>query len=560
MNLKYLVIGFFAFIVSASAFAADSLKDDLTYNLYAMKSVYRAEYAPAAWKNKTFGYDLNVQFDKAITALQVPDLTLKQGQMILKDFVFSMKDYHTSISFVSTEQASLPFSIKGTADHFFFVYIDRDKLPESSFPFHVGDEVLTFGGKPTAEAVAEVQAEYIENVPGTDKASAESSLTLRRASRGRFVPTGPITLEIKAKESEKITPFELIWNYTAEKINPRGELRGGNDESAVRSVSTIFHPIMNVDFDAASPNAATPFDLGARKTFTPDLGTKVWESGSDNEFYAYIYKTVDRKLIGYVRIAGYESADYVKALSDFSKIIEKFEATTDSMIIDQVYNPGGSVFYLYGLASMLTDKPLVTPLHRMAITQSDVASAVTSIATLSKITNDEDAKKEMPASEWDGYPVSYELAQFSLNYARFIVSEWNAGRKLTSPYWIGGVNHINAAATHYTKPILLLINHLDYSGGDFFPTIMQDNKRVTILGSRTAGAGGYVNDVAIPNNVGVVSFRCTESIAERVNKNPIENLGVTPDIPYEMTVADFTSNFAPYVKLVQDTAAGMSKP
>ncbi|MFZ3231509.1 MAG: hypothetical protein WA160_14980 [Pseudobdellovibrio sp.] len=74
-----------------------------------------------------------------------------------------------------------------------------------------------------------------------------------------------------------------------------------------------------------------------------------------------------------------------------------------------------------------------------------------------------------------------------------------------------------------------------------------------------AGAGGYVNDIAIQNNVGISSFRYTESIAERVNKNPIENLGVTPDIEYEMTESDFTNNFARYVQLIQSTEAGMSK-
>lgn len=321
---------------------------------------------------------------------------------------------------------------------------------------------------------------------------------------------------------------------------------------------TLFHPMMSVDTETSSIDL-NPFVVGAKTTFTPSLGTKVWESATDNEFNAYIYKTDDRKLIGYVRIPSYVPSDYNKALTDFSAIVEKFESTTDSMIIDQANNPGGSVFYLYGLASMLSDKPLITPLHRMSITQADVAASLTIINDMSKVTTDEEAKKAIAPSDLDGYPATYEFAQFTLNYARFIVSEWNAGHKLTAPYWIGGVNHINPAPTHYTKPILVLINHLDYSGGDFFPTILQDNKRVTILGSRTAGAGGYVNDVAIQNNVGIASFRCTESIAERVDKNPIENLGVTPDINYEMTAEDFTSNFTPYVKLIQATASGMTK-
>jgi hypothetical protein len=324
--------------------------------------------------------------------------------------------------------------------------------------------------------------------------------------------------------------------------------------------SALFHPRMSVKLGDAPVAADNPYTTGTRKSFMPDLGTKVWESGDDSLFYAYIYKTESGKLVGTVRIASYEAPDYPKALADFAKIIALFQATTDSMVIDQVNNPGGSVFYLYGLASMLTDQPLATPRHRMAINQSDVSQALASIAKLKTVQNDDDAKKALNPADLDGYPASYEFARFQLANSEFIVSEWNAGRKLTNPYWVGGVDHINPGATHYSKPILLLINHLDFSGGDFFPTIMQDNKRVTILGTRTAGAGGYVNDVQIQNNVGIDTFRCTESIAERVDGNPIENLGVKPDIEYEMTAADYTQGFAPYVKAVQAAAQGLIAP
>jgi hypothetical protein len=229
------------------------------------------------------------------------------------------------------------------------------------------------------------------------------------------------------------------------------------------------------------------------------------------------------------------------------------QKTTDSLVIDQVNNPGGSVLYLYSLVSMLADQPMSTPRHRMAIAQADVVDALSQIEQLKSIKTEDDIAKGGPAIQalGGGYPVTLEFVNFTRAYAQFIASEWTAGHKLTTPYWIGGVDHINPSAVHYTKPILLLINELDFSGGDFFPTIMQDNKRVTILGTRTAGAGGYVNDVTVPNNTGVASFRVTQSIAERSTGNPIENLGVAPDINYVMSVADYQNAFAPYVEAVQ---------
>jgi len=556
-------------IINASAFSffgalffltpaqASKLADDVIGNLYTMRSVYQAEYAPAAWKKSYAGYDLDTEFAKAVAAVQAkPDLTLKDSREILKQFIYAMKDYHTSISFVSTESASLPFTIRGTGDHEFIVYIDRSKLPEATFPFHVGDELVSVDGKSAAQAVSDVQAEIPANVPETDRAIAELYFTTRPASRGYNVPKGPVTLGIKSAGSDVVSNYQMIWDYVPERIQVRTDLSGqksladdvGVADASIKQKSSLFHPQMSVNIGGSAANS---FDLGARKTFTPDLGSvKVWQSADSDNFNAYIYKTEDRRLIGYVRIPQYEADDLAKAAAEFSRDIALFESTTDAMVIDQANNPGGSVFYLYALASMLSAQPLDTPLHRMAITQADVQEALKTITDLSAVKNDDDAKKANGSDNNDGYPVSYEFAQFTLNYARFIVSEWNAGRKLTNPYWIAGVDRINPGASHYTKPILLLTNHLDFSGGDFFPAIMQDNKRVTIMGTRTAGAGGYVNSITVPNNIGVNAFRCTESIAERVSQNPIENLGVKPDVDYEITAADLTGGFADYVKAI----------
>jgi hypothetical protein len=540
-------------VASASAHAG-TYADDLVGELYAMKSVYSSEYAPAQWKKSYANYDLASSFSAALAAIQAnPNLTQKQGREILKSFIYAMKDYHTSISFVSTEIATLPFSVKGTDSKFFIMYIDRNKLPESAFPFHVGDELVNFGGIPTVQAIAQVQAETPANVPSTDKALAEFYLTRRSAARGLDVPQGPVTITVKAKGTDAAVDYQMHWDYTPEKVQPRGNL-GVSDVLHASSENTlhIVSPRMDVKV-ADAPSNDNPYDLGARKTFTPDLGTKIWASADADLFYAYIYMTADRKLVGYLRLPEYEAPDYGKAVAEFGRDIALFESTTDSMIIDQVNNPGGSVFYLYSLASMLATSPLHTPLHRMSITQADVMEATKAIDQLAAVTSDADAKKLIGVDNTDGYPVSYEFAQFQLGNARFEVSEWNAGRKLSNPYWIGGVDHINPAETHYTKPILLLVNGLDFSGGDFFPSIMQDNKRVTVMGSRTAGAGGYVVDVPVPNNVDVNAFRCTESIAERINQNPIENLGVTPDVVYQMTENDFQNGYADYVKAIQAT-------
>jgi C-terminal processing protease CtpA/Prc len=581
-----------SFAAPAPAPGDTTLADDLIGNLYVMRSVYKAEYAPADWKKKYANYDLDTEFNKALAAIQAnPNLTLAQSRIILKNFIYAMKDYHTSISFVSTEAASLPIFIKGTDSKFYIVYIDRTKLPESAFPYHIGDEVVSFGGQATKDAVAAVQAEVPAAIPSTDKALAELYLTHRTGARGYVIPQGPISLEILPAGAKATQTVQMIWDYTPEKIDPRGTVsRGPNpfpvlpplndDVTEVAPTKAdkvkIFRPMMNVKLnvkldDGGAPVTPTPnpYDLGGKKSFTPTLGTQIWKSADGDVFDAYIYKEAGGKLVGYIRIPQYEvdgiptdtatNTPYQRAIAEFARDVALFESTTDSLVIDQVNNPGGSVFYLYGLASMLATQPMQTALHRMSITQADAQAALVQIQQLASVKTDADAQKLITPDQTDGFPVGYEFARFTLDYDRFIVNQWNNGRKLTDAYWIGGVDQINPAETHYTKPILLLINNLDFSGGDFFPALMQDNKRVTIMGSRTSGAGGYVNDVPVPNNVGINAFRCTESIAERVNLNPIENLGVTPDVPYTMTENDFANNYADYVKAIKAEIVSLTK-
>src|SRR5271168_4329078 len=104
-----------SFAATGPATGDTTLADDLIGNLYVMRSVYKAEYAPADWKAKYANYSLDTEFNKALAAIQAnPNLTIAQSRTILKNFIYAMKDYHTSISFVSTESATLPLTIKGT--------------------------------------------------------------------------------------------------------------------------------------------------------------------------------------------------------------------------------------------------------------------------------------------------------------------------------------------------------------------------------------------------------------------------------------------------------------
>ncbi|MBI5631683.1 MAG: protease-like activity factor CPAF [Elusimicrobia bacterium] len=520
-----------------------------------IRSVFKAGYAPAGWKARYAGWSLDREIAKAKAEVRADKkLGLKGFQAIVQRLINSTQDYHVSASFSHSEAASLPFKVLESGGRFYIVWIDRSKLPESSFPFQAGDELVEFGGRRTADVVKTLQASMGKGAELTDKTLAALRLTLRMAAAGMDVPKDAVTIMVRRGQTGEIATHQLAWDYTPESVL---------FEPARKLVSSS--PFWARSDDMLSPiyrqmlEAGNPFGVGKRRSFVPDLGEKIWESLDTAPFHAYIYRSPEGRSIGYVRIPSYMPEDADASVKYFGQLMAKFDRTTDALVIDQVSNPGGGIFYLYALASTLSSgKALTTPHHRVAITQSDAAQAAEFLQLDGRITDDEDARKVLGPS-LNGYPVSYQVFRFIIEYSRFIVSEWNSGRRPTAPTHLYGVDEINPSQNPYTKPILVLINELDFSGGDFFPAILQDNKRAKFLGTRTAGAGGFVQQVQYPNLLGIEGFSVTGSIAERADGNPIENLGVKPDIEYAMTAADFANGLKDYVKAVNQAVGGLAK-
>lgn len=555
------------FLITSTVFgnlSESTDKERMLQTLDIIRNSFYVQYAPVEWKQKYSGWELDHQIDHAknkVIALENP--SIKDFQGVVRDFFSSTQDYHVGVSFYSTESASLPFRVKGANGKYFISYIDRSKLSSTVFPFKVGDELTRFDGKPTHDVVTELKNREVGNASElTDYAMSEMFLTHRVGQIGHQVPKGPVMVTVKSTKTGHSSSFQLIWQYQPEKIVSKAVTSLEDTSNPVKSkvcaltqkglLAPFYQTISTPQIDNDKDEDGT---LGARKGFIPTLGKKWWESDSTSAFHAYLYETHDRHLVGYVRIPHYVgSADDAE---EFSKIVAFMQDRSDALVIDQTNNPGGSVFYLYALVSMLTDQPLSAPRHKMTITQKEVMDAVYCVPAFEKIRSDEDAKAVL-GKTLDGNQVTYQMAQFFLNYFRFIIDEWNEGRILTKPFYLYGVDHINPhPKTRYTKPILVLTNSLDFSGGDFFPAILQDNHRVTILGERTAGAGGFVIGTSFPNHFGIAGYHYTASIAERADSNPIENLGVEPDIPYSLTEVDLTNGYSQYVQEIHQAVDQM---
>jgi hypothetical protein len=470
--------------------------------------------------------------------------------------------------FYSTEKATLPFLVKGTEGRYFICYIyQQDQMHTADFPFIEGDEILTFDGRPIGEVIEELQKQLLgNNVAETDRAMAEMILTKREGKEGHPVPRGSVCITGRPKGSSEILSAYLTWHYVPEKIRDFSHL--GAEAELIPEIQTLVQKkdvkdiLHSVKFfekwmipafwdisEAKQSREAHRYSVGARTTFTPILGKAVlWRSSMSTAFDAYIFLTAEGHRIGYVRLPHY--AGDLEEVEEFGMLMNYFQKRTEGLVIDQVNNPGGSVFYLYALASTLAHKPLYVPKHRIALTQQDIYTANELLSHLQHV-NDDATAQAVIGTHVGGYPVDYRFARTMENFCHFLIGQWNVGKIFSAPIYLFGVDEIQPHPQYrYTKPILLLVNSLDFSAGDFFPAIMQDNKRATILGTRTAGAGGYVIAAEFPNHFGLSSLTITGSLAERKNGKPIENLGVTPDIPYTMSINDLQDDYAEYAACI----------
>lgn len=540
-------------LLSQFSFAVDfDNKSEMIETLNIIKNSFQVSYAPKDWKKTFNGWNLNDEIDKAkkkILALDSKEI--KDFQRILVDFFRSPQDYHVAIKFFSTESAFLPFKIRSAEGRYFITSINHEMISKKEFPYEIGDEIIELDN----QKIHDYMTSFIKKEIGkpneeTDKSLGETFITLRSGILGHDVPQGLIAIKIRSQKNNKETTCSLPWFYSEEQIQNRNltiKNVNGNQNLGIllkkEMSAPFFRHLKKLENDSMGEDH--PETLGARKSYIPDLGKKLWESDKENPFYAYIFEGPNKKLIGYVRIAHYYGDD--EEVDAFASIISFLQKKTSMLIIDQIDNPGGSLFYLYSLVSMLGEKPFSTPFHRMSITQRDVMASLETIPLLELIENDNDAR-EILGDKIEGYPVDFQLSQNLLEYFKFIVDEWNHGRTITQSYPLFGVRKIIPnQRICYKKPILILTNALDFSGGDFFPAIMQDSHRALIFGSKTAGAGGFVLSDTFPNFFGIESFNYTASMAERIDQKPIENLGVEPDYPYVLKVADLTKNYVDYI-------------
>jgi peptidase S41-like protein/PDZ domain-containing protein len=550
-------------------------------DLVQLASIYAKQYAPYEWKRDVIGFDLYRLTPWLQKIHNADDLDFQEA---LIDYVASLNDAHDGISFFSNFSASLGFTVDIYDGKVLIDSVNRGVLPVAQYPFDIGDELVALDGQPVQAVIASLRKYAVgANPRSTDRLAA-------RLITDRFQQIMPhaskladaAVASMRLAATGAVNTYLIPWAKTGIGIESQGPLpspRRGNGRiflppgqgstveatvggagpalfrmadipggNILPSYLDSIRPLLNVSV-AKSQNAVLGF--GARSPvfalpagFTVRLGTQ-----TSDFFFSGTY-TSGGVRIGFLRIPSMAPPNTALALQQLDQEIAFFNSNTDVLVVDVTRNPGGSVNATEAFAQRLFTSAFRSPGFEIRATANWVTAIVQAVT----------------AAQAAGAPAN--VVQNLRAIMNEIIDAYNENRGRTAPVSLTtGSLTLDPAPNAYAKPVLLVVDEMTASGGDFFAAIVQDNHRGPLLGIRTMGAGGSV-----------VQFDCTaftESFcsitASLMNRGVvisgteyppspyIENVGVRPDIAVDyMTRANLMTAGAPFVQAFTDAAVKLA--
>ncbi|MCO5142301.1 MAG: protease-like activity factor CPAF [Oligoflexia bacterium] len=537
-----------ALLASTSQISFAGMSSDQRLNDFnQMVNLIERNYGPLRWKQTSIGLDWN----RLVSEYKEKVLKVKSDTefyTVLAKFTSSLKDGHVSAMVPSTRRARLGFLCDLVDGKVLIETIDTLKLPELLFPFKKGDQLLAIGGVPVDALLDEFEAINDTGHKASSRRIAAARLTSRSQATGMQIPRGVTTVTVLKKGAAEPVTVTATWIVTGTPVLELDNLDALLTEAVSSAVSTAF----DGESLKAELNKMSEFQMAL-----PKLQLEEWAKAGVNDIgsttsmfklpegakelnglpvTAAIYEAAGKK-IGILRIPSYGDQGLLNVVA---RAISTMEKETDVLVLDQTNNPGGSVSLVSDIISLFADKSYkdmdfeVRPSLGWVTAFQEVNTKIADM--LAKNPKDQAANALKARFEF-----LEEEIRDSITNKKF----------LTSPISLnlnGSFGMIQpSGSVRYTKPVLLLINEFDFSGGDAFPALMKDNGRVTLFGQQTSGAGGNVREYG-PLANSFFKFSLTESLMVRPNGEYMENRGVVPDVSYTVTEDDFMNGYRGYVK------------
>jgi hypothetical protein len=362
-------------------------------------------------------------------------------------------------------------------------------------------------------------------------------------------------------EEKRIQNFKDLLSGKRKKLKqvPQRSIIGQHAELVERLFDTSIHPeeveesISNIDTEAKRGEGHLS-KIGQQKPLfeLPDhfvelkLPREITHRFPKDKIFAGTFVR-DGKRVGFLRIPSYDVMEPMGAIDMIHYVVGELEKNTDYLILDQMHNPGGSVLYsdlwIYGLTGGFDASKHLS--FRVKPTEHFISSF---LGLLNEF--DQTARflpralvKPLLASIRQQFETVQNARVQGLDLSEPIsllpFTEYIQLMSVIQKAEQGKPNLDAAVNVKYTKPIYMLIDQFDFSGGDATPASLQDYGRAKLIGVRTAGAGGTVEEFSTRQLNAQWTYRLTTSLMYRTG-NPsqryIENVGVTPNIYLPMGV------------------------
>jgi hypothetical protein len=532
--------------LTSSAFAALT-REQKIFDFTVLAQTFAANYGPYHWKVRALNFDaMNLRPWLARVEATRNDIEFLE---VLIDYVASLKDGHSSLSFFGTFRATLGFSTDIYEGKVLIDSINRTQQPMSRFPALVGDELVSMDGQPVDALITGLEKYQTVGNPRATRRLAANLLTIRPQS---LIPSAgsvgdTVEVEVRRAASGELEKYTLPWTKTGIAFTDLGRQPQARSAKPVARETAIeddslpaymrpLAPLLSLrlprdpegvlNYGAVAPIYAFPAGFRLRLAG----GTDFFASGT------YV---AEGKTIGWIRIPSFSPPSAAAAIQIFEREMAFFQENTDGLVIDAMRNPGGSAAFVEALLQRVIPFPFRTLGFEIRATNSWAQSFASVLSSA----------RQFGAEPWI-------LQHLENNYNDVLQANREGGTTGSLSLNSTGSLILLPSPLAYRKPLIALADDISASAGDFFPAVIQDNGRGKIVGYQTMGLGGNV--VAYDGTVySEVGARVTQSLMTR--REPvvtpefptapyIENIGVRPDIELDyMTRENLMNRGVPFV-------------
>ena len=523
-------------------------------------ALYDKNYAAYEWKRTLYGFDL-LDIGKWLDRVRAvkDDLEFYDLQV---EYVASLNDTHDSFSIPSDFLASLGFTVDIYDGKVMIDNITRSRLPLATFPFAIGDELVSIDGQ-TAEDALKTFGKYgAQSNPRSARRLTSSRLVTRPQSRiaaaVRLAGTSAV-VQIR-RASGVLESYTIPWvtsgtpvlagpvppPRTAAIARPQMVLPDDQPEY-MKGLLELQHGGVEMETGVLNYGSRTPL-------YALPTGFVMRQGLRATDFYlSGTYQAGDLR-IGYIRIPNYSPPSTVTALTDLETEIAYFQANTDGLVVDESHNTGGNLCFGQDVLARLIP-------YNFRATGFSYRASWSQVLRFWNLLNNAVLNR---AEQW--------VINLYTTYYNEAAQAYSEQRGQTGPLPICSVSIDRTPATDsrgaiiaYTKPIVMVIDEFSTSTADSVPAMFQDAGRGPLFGFRSNGAGannttypaGAWSEGSAGMTLGLQVRKAPVATPDYPTTDLIESVGVRPDIENDYMTRDNLMNAGrPFVDAVTAAITG----